>query len=148
MSLRKMYELFAYTMPHDQFKEFTNPRNEVCKLLQAHFVAMQLIMTPITKAEWASRENTRSEGHPGTTGRWLVALHSNIPPHMLQYYEWTMSVEREVYRGGCVHGKGCIYGPGKHVHGNGESNVLSCAGKENNLDVFVGDDELFDGTRV
>jgi len=138
-----MYELFSYTMPHDQFKEFTNPRNEVCKLLQAHFVAMQLIMTPITKS-------TTSEGNSGTTGRWLVALHSNIPPHMLQYYEWTMSVEREVYRSGCAHGRGCIHGPGKHVHGNGENNDIdvSCAGEKINLGVFVGDDELFDGTRV
>jgi hypothetical protein len=93
-----MYKLFSYSMPQDGFREFTDPRNEVCRLLQAHFVALQLIMAPITKHELDGRENNTETGN-GFTGCWLTGLHSNIPDSMLQYYEWTMWVELEVYQG-------------------------------------------------
>lgn len=91
-------------MPPDEFREFINPRNEVCKLLQAHFVALQLVMTPITSNEWAGREQT-TQTSDKKTGRWLIALHRNILPSMLQYYEWTMWVQQEVYHGRVYNGK-------------------------------------------
>lgn len=90
-------------MPYDQFREFVNPQNEVCKLLQAHFVALQLIMTPITKVEWAGRENTSESGN-GVTGRWLIGVHSHISAHMSEYYEWTRWVEQEVFQGRVYNG--------------------------------------------
>lgn len=91
-------------MQYDEFREFTNPANEVCQLLQAHFVAMQLIMTPITRAEWKDRESYKSDEGDGTTGRWLRTLHSTIPVHMLKYYEWTLWVDDEVQRGRLYNG--------------------------------------------
>lgn len=85
-------------MPYDEFSEFFNSQNEVCRLLQAHFVALQLIMTPITKVEWANREDSTDSGN-GTTSRWLIGLHSRIPVSMVQYYDWTKWVEQEVNQG-------------------------------------------------
>lgn len=90
-------------MPYDQFREFIDPQNEVCRLLQAHFIALQLIMTPITKVEWAGRENTSESGN-GTTGRWLIGAHSRIPAHMEEYYEWTRWVQQEVSQGRVYNG--------------------------------------------
>jgi hypothetical protein len=55
LELRKIYALFSYHMPYSEFREFTDPGNEVCQLLQAHFVAMQLVMGPIFKVEWTER---------------------------------------------------------------------------------------------
>ena len=95
-------------MTHEEFGEFTNPANDVGKLLQTHFVAMQLIMAPISKVEWAGRPPRQSppepaaENNDGTTVRWLNALHRNIPPHMLKYYEWSMFIEDEVRQGRIV----------------------------------------------
>jgi len=98
MGLRKVYELFIM-MPYDEFRELTDPNNDVCKVLQAHFVAMQLIMTPITRVEWG--KSKRNEPHAeGNSGRWLEALHRNIPPHMLEYYEWTLAIEKTNSSGG------------------------------------------------
>ena len=108
MELRKIYQQFSYTMSHDEFAEFTNPANDVGKLLQAHFVAMQLIMTPISKVEYVGRPSRAQSPEPsrvnndGTTVRWLKALHRNIPPHMLKYYEWPLFIENEVAHGRIV----------------------------------------------
>jgi hypothetical protein len=96
ISLRKIYVMFMM-MPHDEFREFTDPSNEVCQLLQAYFVAMQLIMAPITKVEWGQRTSANTFNTAVSSGRWLETLHKKIPPHMLEYYEWTLWVENAVY---------------------------------------------------
>jgi len=98
VALRKFYGTFIL-IPYDEFREFTNSENEVCRLIQAHFVAMQLIMTPISKAEWAGKAKTVASTHP-QSGRWIAPLHAGIPPHMREYYEWTLWVEKEVYERG------------------------------------------------
>jgi len=100
MGLRKVYELFSYTMPYSEFREFTDPNNKVCQLLQAHFVAMQLIMTPITRSEWEGRRNATSGEEDGKSGHWLKTIHRNIPADMKTYYEWTLWIDREVYQRG------------------------------------------------
>lgn len=92
ISLRRVYGMFMM-MSQDEFREFTDPSNEVCQLLQAHFVALQLIMTPITRAEFGQRTTGNTNNTDGRTGRWLETLHKTIPPHLLQYYEWTLWVE-------------------------------------------------------
>jgi hypothetical protein len=81
-------------MPQDEFREFTDPGDEVCQLLQAHFVALQLIMTPITRAEFGKRMIGNTYNADGRTGRWLETLHKTVPPHLLKYYEWTLWVEK------------------------------------------------------
>lgn len=107
IELRKIYAFFSFEMQHEEFREFTNPANEVCQLLQAHFVAMQLIMTPITKTEWRNRESAdreADEGGDGTTGNWLQTLHATIPVHLLDYYEWTKWIDGEVQKGRIYNG--------------------------------------------
>ncbi|KAH8791000.1 hypothetical protein F5882DRAFT_400844 [Hyaloscypha sp. PMI_1271] len=96
IGLGKVYQLFMM-MPHEEFREFTDSKNEVCQLLQAHFVAMQLIMTPISKVEWGKRKSPTEMKTDGRTGRWLTTLHNAMPPHMRGYYEWTLWVEKANY---------------------------------------------------
>jgi len=96
-----MYKLFSYSMSHDDFRYYCDPNNQVCKMLQAHFVALQLIMDPIAKKEQAlkaARCPVEDDKRAATAG-WLVALHRDVPPHLLKYYVWTMWVEREVSGG-------------------------------------------------
>jgi hypothetical protein len=96
MELRKIYELFSYRMPYPEFREFTNLENKVCQLLQAHFVSMQLVMTPITKYEWDGRRNATAGNKDRKTGHWLKAIHATIPKGMECYYQWTLWVESEL----------------------------------------------------
>ncbi|KAG4442101.1 hypothetical protein IFR05_002387 [Cadophora sp. M221] len=104
MELRKYYGLFMF-LPQQDFVHFINPSNVVGKLLQAHFVAMQLIMTPITNSERAHRQLVNPDEEPGDPKRlnptvgWLASLHLNIPPEMMEYFQWTLWVEQEVLEG-------------------------------------------------
>jgi hypothetical protein len=99
--LREIYKLFSYSMSHDEFRYYCDPNNQVCKILHAHFVALQLIMDPIAKREQelkAASCPVEQDKRAATTG-WLVALHRDIPAHLLDYYVWTMWIEREVSGG-------------------------------------------------
>jgi hypothetical protein len=98
-----VYQMFMM-MPHDEFREFIDPNNDVCQLLQAHFVAMQLVMTPISKVEWGKRTSPNEMKTFGKSGRWLETLHKGIPRHMREYYEWTLWVERENCTGAICNG--------------------------------------------
>jgi len=90
-------------MTNEGFREFTNLANDISKLLQSHFVALQWIMTPIGQAAHGERPSNNFDNfNDGTTARWLFELHSNIQPLMLKYYEWPISVENEARQGGLV----------------------------------------------
>ena len=98
-NLAKIYGLFSYFMSHEEFAMFIDPNNEAGKLLQSHFGALQLIMTPFTRRETAGsrrRNAIMGQNNDGTTARWLVALHRNIKPEMRPYYEWPIWVENAV----------------------------------------------------
>ena len=100
-NLARIYGLFSYFMSHDEFALFIDRNNEAGKLLQSHFAAVQIIMSPFTH-----RENSASKKSPaaakntdGATARWLVALHQRIRPAMRPYYEWPVWVENAMASG-------------------------------------------------
>ena len=103
MELRQFYNLFIM-MPHENFRDFIDPENEVGRLLQAHFVALQLIMTPITNSERVSRKVPDDPEEKNKSVGWLLGLHANIPPRLLKYYEWTMWIEDQVRNGKLYNG--------------------------------------------
>lgn len=76
-------------MSHCEFREFTDSENRVCQLLQAHFVALQLVMTPITR----NAEGAWRRGEEGETVHWLENIHRRIPGEMRGYYQWTLCIE-------------------------------------------------------
>jgi hypothetical protein len=96
-NLSKIYALFSYTMSHIEFATFVNPNNEAGKLLQSHFAALQLIMTPITQFE--KERGKRFQIGDGVTSRWLTNLHAKINPDYRKYYEWPLAIENGVYEG-------------------------------------------------
>ena len=114
INLRKMYELFSYGMSQPEFASYCNISSVPCQLLQAHFVALQLVMTPVTKVEleFKERETGRREGQNGQTVAWLVGIHKRVPRHLRGYFAWTMWVEKEVLNGNLYNGKAKIEGAG------------------------------------
>jgi hypothetical protein len=96
--MNKIYALFCYFMTHEEFSKFVDPNNEAGKLLQAHFVALQLVMTPINLQE-IQRTRSPGGGGDGVTVGWLSNQHTKIHPDYRKYYEWTMEVERGVLDG-------------------------------------------------
>lgn len=97
INLRKVYGYFSYTMCNADFQSFLSPSNIVGRLLQAHFVAIQLIMSPVTKKG--------NEGNPSTengTFRWIEPVSKDIPADMREYFKWPLSVANAVKRDYCV----------------------------------------------
>jgi hypothetical protein len=87
-------------MSHDDYALFIDPNNEAGKLLQSHFAALQIIMTPFTRRETVGRRNAATGQSPdGTTARWLVALHRDIKSEMRPYYDWPIWVQNEMAAG-------------------------------------------------
>jgi hypothetical protein len=99
MELRKIYDFFSTTMSHKEFREFTEPNNEVDRVLLPHFVALHSIMTLISKIAVGRKKSRCTEtGEEKTTSRWLRAVHANIPKHLGEYYEWPIFIEHEFRR--------------------------------------------------
>ena len=99
-NLAKIYGLFSYSMSHDEFALFIDPSNEAGKLLQSHFAALQIIMTPFTRRETDGRRRAVTrQSTDGTTARWLVALHQDIKSEIRPYYEWPIWVQDEMAAG-------------------------------------------------
>ncbi|TGO65597.1 hypothetical protein BOTNAR_0077g00240 [Botryotinia narcissicola] len=102
LSLRSIYNIFSFTMSHEDFRDLTRISNDAGNAILAHLVALQLIMTPITRVERLQRDTrhvVRDKFNDGKTVKWLRHLHANVPNHMNKYYGWTRYVEDEVING-------------------------------------------------
>ncbi|TGO36181.1 hypothetical protein BHYA_0133g00230 [Botrytis hyacinthi] len=102
LSLRSIYNIFSFKMSYEDFRDLTRMSNDVGNAILAHLVALQLIMTPITRVERLQRDTrlvVRDKFNDGKTVKWLRHLHANVPDHMIKYYEWTRYVEDEIING-------------------------------------------------
>lgn len=107
MELRKIYAAFSFFMPQSEFNLLTDPAQTILQCLQAHFVALQITMTPITRYEWVGRDTPRaktSQDSDGQTRGWFRKLHRAFPEEMRRYYAWTLWVEREAGKGRVFNG--------------------------------------------
>jgi hypothetical protein len=108
IELRKVYGLFAHGMTQAEFNDFTSPLSpsaQTYKILQAHFVALQLIMEPATKSAVVERAEcpVKELGRAATVG-WLSALHADVEKRNERYIVWTRFVEREILSGRLLDG--------------------------------------------
>jgi len=92
----EMYGIFSHTMSHENFQHFIDPANEVGQLLQSHFVAVQLLLSPITVHELGKRE---PEMPNNESSHWLDAIHQRVTPQMRKFFEWPISVAEGVRTG-------------------------------------------------
>ncbi|KAI5462071.1 hypothetical protein BGZ63DRAFT_403337 [Mariannaea sp. PMI_226] len=99
ISLSEVYSLFSYHMSQEEFSHFINPSNEVGKLLQTHFVALRLIMTPIISKESFGRKVSTVVEADKTMSQWLGTLVKDVKPDMKKYFEWPIWLHSEVVAG-------------------------------------------------
>lgn len=69
-------------MSHNEFQHFISPSNDIGQILQYHFIALQLVMGPVTTSPYDG------------IGRWLKTIH-NISVPMRKYVEWPISVQAD-----------------------------------------------------
>jgi hypothetical protein len=109
MGLRKMYETFSWTMTQPEFEHYCNPSSLACQLLLAHFTALQLIMSPVTRAEQRFKEAEvgKQLNDNGKTVAWLVGIHRRVPNEYKKYFAWTKWVQDQVLSGFLFSGRVC-----------------------------------------
>lgn len=76
---------------HDEFQAFIDPNNGVAQILQAHFIAVQAILTPILYLE---RVGFQGIDAPTAVMSWIEGIYRNVPHHLRHYVEWPRQVSR------------------------------------------------------
>ncbi|KAF3800548.1 hypothetical protein GCG54_00003446 [Colletotrichum gloeosporioides] len=107
---RKAYRMISkhygwwIQLPHDKFQRVIDMSNMTMVLLATHWVAAQLVMASVTKAEHECREKAppkKETDNPEDTGsivRWLRYLNRQIDHEHLIYNQWPVWVEDQMSR--------------------------------------------------
>jgi hypothetical protein len=74
---------------HDEFQAFIDPNNSVAQILQAHFIAVQAILTPILYLERVGFEGVDA---PTAVMSWIEGIYRNVPHHLRHHVEWPRQV--------------------------------------------------------
>lgn len=76
---------------HDEFQVFIDPNNSVAQILQAHFIAVQAILTPILYLERVGFEGINA---PTAVMSWIEGIYRNVPHHLRHHVEWPRQVSK------------------------------------------------------
>ncbi|KAK2772400.1 C6 transcription factor [Colletotrichum kahawae] len=91
-------------LQHDKFQRVIDMSNMTMVLLATHWIAAQLVMASVTKAEHECREKAppkKEKDNPEDTGsivRWLRYLNRQIDHEHLIYNQWPVWVEDQMSR--------------------------------------------------
>lgn len=88
ISFVKLYNIPSCWI-HDEFQSFINPYNSVAQILQAHFIAIQAILTPILYLERIGFEGANA---PTLVMSWIQGIYKNLPRRLRRYVEWPKQV--------------------------------------------------------
>ncbi|KAL9107497.1 MAG: hypothetical protein Q9227_007599 [Pyrenula ochraceoflavens] len=93
----KVYAVW-YDIPHPQFQWFVDPTNVVAQILLAHFIAIQMIMIPLTEADWPKRIDRHARGILGPV-EWAQRIWERCPDSHRPHLDWPMAVIQTVKAG-------------------------------------------------
>ncbi|UPX17170.1 uncharacterized protein EKO05_0007542 [Ascochyta rabiei] len=79
---------------NDEFQAFIDPNNSIAQILQAHFIAVQAILTPILYLERVGFEGINA---PTAVMSWIEGIYRNVPHHLRHHCEWPRQVSRYPY---------------------------------------------------
>jgi hypothetical protein len=74
---------------HEDFQSFIDPANSVAQILQAHFIAVQAILTPILYLERVGFEGVDA---PTAVMGWIEGIYANVPLQLRPCVEWPRMV--------------------------------------------------------
>ncbi len=101
MAQMALYGQFSYTMSHVDFQSLIDTRNLVGQLLQAHMIALQVMLSSISVKEHLGKE---VKGRPYRSVQWLVGIGRNVRNRglchgdMKKYFEWPMQMAETVLK--------------------------------------------------
>jgi hypothetical protein len=98
MGIMKIYGIFAYYMSANDFHHFIAHDNQVGMLLQAHLIAVQMILDPVLKNEVPEGEHVGNKPcRPRHTGSvaWLETIDRRVTDEMRPFFEWSLERGRQ-----------------------------------------------------
>lgn len=87
----RVYATF-FDMSHDQFGVFVDVHNLPAQLLMAHFIALQMLMVPLTLHEWPERSDVSRATVLLGIVEWADRIFERTPPAMGGYLEWPRGI--------------------------------------------------------
>lgn len=89
----KIYGIFAYYMSATDFHQFIRPDNQVGLLLQAHIIAIQMILDPVLNNEDNTGTNMNKPWRPRHAGSvaWLNSIEDKMSDEMAPFFTWPIS---------------------------------------------------------
>ncbi|OBT64742.1 hypothetical protein VE03_05854 [Pseudogymnoascus sp. 23342-1-I1] len=99
IGIMKIYGIFAYYMSATDFHQFIHPDNQVGLLLQAHLIAIQMILDPVLNNEDKAGTNMNKPWRPRHAGSvaWLNTIELRMSDEMAPYFAWPIG-RRDVAR--------------------------------------------------
>lgn len=93
----RIYDTF-FGMRHAQFSVFIDTANVPCQLLMAHFLALQMLIIPLTVHDGPQRVDvTQAKAWLGTV-EWAERIFERTPARMTDYLKWPRTIMETVRR--------------------------------------------------
>jgi hypothetical protein len=80
-----------YETTHTEFQDFISPDNHPAQILLAHFIALQMIVIPLTRREWDQRQSNNPRMLLGPI-QWGLTIWEGLPREKRAYCGWPMRV--------------------------------------------------------
>lgn len=89
----KIYGIFAYYMSATDFHQFIHPNNQVGLLLQAHMIAIQIILDPVLNNEDNAGTTMDKPWRPRHSGSvaWLNNIEVKMSDEMAPFFAWPIA---------------------------------------------------------
>jgi hypothetical protein len=84
-----------YDTTHAEFLDFIHPDNHIAQILLLHFLALQMLVIPLTRREWDNRAFNNPRLIMGPV-RWGQRIFEALPVQKRAYVAWPMRVVNSV----------------------------------------------------
>lgn len=93
IGIMKIYGIFAYYMSATDFHQFIHPDNQIGLLLQAHLIAVQMILDPVLKNEDNAGTKMDKPWRPRHSGSvaWLNTIETKMLDDLAPFFAWPIS---------------------------------------------------------
>ncbi|KFY82809.1 hypothetical protein V500_10320 [Pseudogymnoascus sp. VKM F-4518 (FW-2643)] len=93
IGIMKIYGIFAYYMSATDFHQFIHPNNQVGLLLQAHMIAIQMILDPVLNNENNAGTTMDKPWRPRHSGSvaWLNSIEVKMSDEMAPFFAWPIA---------------------------------------------------------
>jgi hypothetical protein len=80
-------------MDTQRITDFIDPCNHVARILISHFLAIQMVVSPITDREFSHRIRYTPVR---SLLNWVNLIYDGCPPHLQRYMEWPKAINDSV----------------------------------------------------